>query len=664
MLRTIFRPFRRLARLGRMALFMNPFASQRSRFGSRRRGRGWADDGPFGLGLLSVAGQALEGLERRQLLAFTTDVSDPSIQAAETLCVSAFSPIVDTTSLVTAAAPAQVTTVGVDALDASVQATWQSAVSQVEGLLAGLPDRSDYPLIMNDVFGRAGTDVDNFIARREQLASTLKNSGLGITVELRPGSVLNGNRGAYAAVGETGAERIYINADWLAGASADDVAAVLLEEVGHAIDQRLNPGLDSAGDEGEWFSDVVRGLDLSNAELAAIEAEDDAGLLSINGTEVAVEFAITIPSSAYTEGGTATDLFNSNNSNDFNQNGTLVFTTTNVKAGDVLDFSGWAGSNIGARDLNTPVAANSATGFAGVTYQVAVSGGTATTTITFSGASRTVKQSIFNAVTFSSTSDDPARTTNPTISVSDNGVALAGASNTVVITGVNDAPVVAPSGSLAYTENGAAAAINSALTVTDVDSTNLTGATVSITAGFTAGDVLGFTTQNGITGSYNSATGVLTLSGSATVANYQAALRSVTYSSTSDNPTATSASRTVSWRVNDGSAANNLSSVATSTVTITAVNDAPVVTPSGSLAYTENGAAAAVNPAITVTDADSANLTGATVSITAGFTAGDVLGFTTQNGIAGSYNSATGVLTLSGTATVANYQAALRSVTY
>ncbi|MFM8633402.1 MAG: hypothetical protein ACKOEX_01090, partial [Planctomycetia bacterium] len=135
-------------------------------------------------------------------------------------------------------------------------------MSQVEGRLAALPDRSDYPLIINEVFGRAGTDVDQVVGRREALATQLR-SGLGISVELRSGTELQGSRGAYAAAGPNGSERIYINADWAAEASADDVAAVLLEEIGHAIDQRLNPGLDSTGDEGELFSDVVRGLQLS-----------------------------------------------------------------------------------------------------------------------------------------------------------------------------------------------------------------------------------------------------------------------------------------------------------------------------------------------------------------------------------------------------------------
>ena len=63
----------------------------------------------------------------------------------------------------------------------------------------------------------------------------------------------------------------------------------------------------------------------------------------------------------------------------------------------------------------------------------------------------------------------------------------------------------------------------------------MSGATVSITSGFDSGaDTLSFTNQNGITGSYDASTGVLTLSGNASIADYQAALRSVEFS-TSDS---------------------------------------------------------------------------------------------------------------------------------
>jgi hypothetical protein len=89
------------------------------------------------------------------------------------------------------------------------------------------------------------------------------------------------------------------------------------------------------------------------------------------------------------------------------------------------------------------------------------------------------------------------------------------------------------------------------------------------------------------------------------------------------------------------------------------------VTPSGAHAsYTAGAAPVAVDPGVTV-EATDANLTGATVTIAAAaLQSGDVLAFTspTGSGISGAY--AGGVLTLTGTATVAQYQAALQSVTF
>jgi T1SS-143 domain-containing protein len=161
---------------------------------------------------------------------------------------------------------------------------------------------------------------------------------------------------------------------------------------------------------------------------------------------------------------------------------------------------------------------------------------------------------------------------------------------TFTITGTNDAPVLdAHSGSLSYTENQAATAIDTAITVFDVDSAQLTGATVKIIGNFVAGqDVLGFTNPNGITGNYNASTGVLTLTGQATVAQYQAALQSVTYFNSSDNPS--SQTRTISYQVDDGSAQNNLSNVVTATVAVTPVNDAPVITSgAAAVAVSEEG---------------------------------------------------------------------------
>ncbi len=175
------------------------------------------------------------------------------------------------------------------------------------------------------------------------------------------------------------------------------------------------------------------------------------------------------------------------------------------------------------------------------------------------------------------------------------GVNTLSESLTVSVTAVNDAPVVATSGStLAYTENQSASAVDAGITVADIDSANLMGATVSISANFVSGqDVLAFTDQNGITGSWSAATGVLTLSGSATAADYQAALRSITYANTSEAPS--TLTRTVSFVLNDGSANSN---TGTRNIGVAAVNDAPTL---------GNGTLGAVNE-------DTASPAGATVA--------------------------------------------------
>jgi large repetitive protein len=144
----------------------------------------------------------------------------------------------------------------------------------------------------------------------------------------------------------------------------------------------------------------------------------------------------------------------------------------------------------------------------------------------------------------------------------------------VVITGVDDLPVIAnvETTPLSYQSGNAAVAVTSTLTVSDSDDTTLSGGTVSITAGFDSGaDSLSFTNQNGITGSYDASTGVLTLSGDASVADYQAALRSVVFSTT--DASASPAARTVSFVVTDTD--SETSNTASRTIDVTAAATPP-----------------------------------------------------------------------------------------
>lgn len=162
------------------------------------------------------------------------------------------------------------------------------------------------------------------------------------------------------------------------------------------------------------------------------------------------------------------------------------------------------------------------------------------------------------------------------------GDSLQTANLTITITAVNDAPTIEATNTVSYIENANGVVLSPTLTLNDVDNTTLASATISISSGFIAGDRLNFTndglTMGNITGSYNSLTGVLTLSSSgktATLEQWQNALRSITYDSSSEALSLTQTSRTVSWVINDGTV-NSI--IDTSTINVTGVNDTPTLT--------------------------------------------------------------------------------------
>jgi hypothetical protein len=126
---------------------------------------------------------------------------------------------------------------------------------------------------------------------------------------------------------------------------------------------------------------------------------------------------------------------------------------------------------------------------------------------------------------------------------------------------------------------GPATTLSPGLTVADLGSSTLASATVAITGGEDAGDVLSAnTTGTSITASYNSTTETLTLSGTDTLADYQAVLQTVSFNSTNQNPTnfGFDPSRTITWVINDGSTYFNLSTAATTTLGITGGLVAPL----------------------------------------------------------------------------------------
>ena len=136
------------------------------------------------------------------------------------------------------------------------------------------------------------------------------------------------------------------------------------------------------------------------------------------------------------------------------------------------------------------------------------------------------------------------------------------------VTSSNVAPTLAniETANLAYEEGDGNKQITNTLTITD-DGTTLSGATVRFSSGFNSSeDQLVFSTQNGITGNFSSTTGILTLTGTSSLTNYQNALRSVQYIDT-DVIDAQAGTRVVAFQVTDtGSPAATSSSVSRSIV--------------------------------------------------------------------------------------------------
>jgi hypothetical protein len=217
---------------------------------------------------------------------------------------------------------------------------------------------------------------------------------------------------------------------------------------------------------------------------------------------------------------------------------------------------------------------------------------------------------------------------------------------------------------LDYEESDPATNVTSTITITDLDDLLLDSAIIRLTTNYTSSeDRLIFTNTIFINGVFNITTGILKLTGSATLASYQTALRSVRYQNlNNDDPS--ELQRTVTFRVHDG---DNYSNTVSRNITVTGVNDAPGISAieSTAISYTENDPPVNLTSVLNITDVDDANMDSAEIRIITNYQpAQDTLSFTSVGGISGTWNQITGTLTLRGSATKANYVTALRSVTY
>jgi hypothetical protein len=152
----------------------------------------------------------------------------------------------------------------------------QSTFRRQFGELAS--DKQKFHDTMRQVFGE-GYDAAKAEKFRQQAQAG--NFDWLPPVKLVPAETLGGANGAYDA--ESGA--VLINA----ALDPELAASTYVEEAGHHLDSQLN-AKDSAGDEGELFRRVLSGEKLSSAQVAEIKAENDKGIIYVDGKAKEVEF--------------------------------------------------------------------------------------------------------------------------------------------------------------------------------------------------------------------------------------------------------------------------------------------------------------------------------------------------------------------------------------
>ncbi len=140
--------------------------------------------------------------------------------------------------------------------------------------------------------GGEGEASAEWLANAQSLIQRVQDGTHSVQIRWLTSETMGLHQAAYAKAGPDGRETIFLNADWWSDpASASQLVPVLLEELGHSFDAWLNPGQDTAGDEGERLAAAVLGLPLDDASVARLSGEDDHATLVLDGVAYEVEHA-------------------------------------------------------------------------------------------------------------------------------------------------------------------------------------------------------------------------------------------------------------------------------------------------------------------------------------------------------------------------------------
>ncbi|WP_293351465.1 matrixin family metalloprotease [Microcoleus sp. CAWBG51] len=169
--------------------------------------------------------------------------------------------------------------------DSSVDLLTGQAMSEVYQDLSKFAGAPDFAAKLNVAFGENWNPAAAKALAEEWFQGDFSDIP---QVKVVSSAEIGGANGAFAAATDT----IYLSKEFLTRNAANPgaVADVLLEEIGHSVDGRLNV-TDSPGDEGAIFAAVVQGKTFDAKDLASLKGEDDSGTINLNGKEIQVEKA-------------------------------------------------------------------------------------------------------------------------------------------------------------------------------------------------------------------------------------------------------------------------------------------------------------------------------------------------------------------------------------
>lgn len=160
-----------------------------------------------------------------------------------------------------------------------------NALEKVDNLLGDFVESSE---LNNDISVAFGGQA-NLVKAKDLIKAWTTDDLKGLPqIEVRPEADIAEGQGAFAQATNT----IYLGENFVRShlGNTEKIAGVIVEEFGHFLDSQIN-SIETPGDEGEIFADLVQGNFLTADQFLSKQREDDWAIAFLNGERVGIEQA-------------------------------------------------------------------------------------------------------------------------------------------------------------------------------------------------------------------------------------------------------------------------------------------------------------------------------------------------------------------------------------